>query len=109
MKYKEVYERARTLGIKNLTMHSGEEGPASWVRSSVEDLGLTRIDHGVRAADDPEVMKLLADRDIFLTLCPLSNVCLRVHKSVAESPIPKFLQAGVKFSINSDDPAYFGG
>lgn len=108
-KYKEVYQRARDLGMKHLTMHSGEEGPASWVRTTVEELGITRIDHGVRSADDPEVLKLLVARNAFLTVCPLSNVRLRVHTDVKESPIPKFMAAGVKFSINSDDPAYFGG
>jgi adenosine deaminase len=95
--------------MQHLTMHSGEEGPASWVRTTVEELGITRIDHGVRSADDPEVLKLLVDRNAFLTVCPLSNVRLRVHTNVSESPIPKFMAAGVKFSINSDDPAYFGG
>lgn len=108
-KYKEVYELARRLGIERLTMHSGEEGPASYVRTTVEDLGILRIDHGVSSADDPEVLRMLAKRGAFLTVCPLSNVRLCVHKDVSESPIPKFMAAGVKFSINSDDPAYFGG
>ena len=108
-KYKEVYQLARDLGMKHLTMHSGEEGPAAWVRTTVEDLGILRIDHGVRSADDPEVLKMLAERGAFLTVCPLSNVRLCVHKDVSESPIPLFMKAGVKFSINSDDPAYFGG
>ncbi|SCV68783.1 BQ2448_904 [Microbotryum intermedium] len=104
-----LYQRARDLGMKNLTMHSGEEGSAQYVRTTVEQLGIKRIDHGVRSADDPEVLKMLAKENAFLTLCPLSNVRLRVMSAVSESPIPKLLEAGVKFSINSDDPAYFGG
>ncbi|KDE08303.1 adenosine deaminase [Microbotryum lychnidis-dioicae p1A1 Lamole] len=108
-KYALVYQRARDLGVKNLTMHSGEEGPAQYVRTTVEQLGIKRIDHGVRSSDDPEVLKMLAKENAFLTLCPLSNVRLRVMSAVSESPIPKLMEAGVKFSINSDDPAYFGG
>ena len=90
-------------------MHSGEEGPASWVRQTVFDLGINRVDHGVHAADDDALLDELAGRETFFTLCPLSNVRLRVHKSVSESPIPKFLAKNIKFSLNSDDPAYFGG
>ncbi|CEQ38972.1 SPOSA6832_00438, partial [Sporobolomyces salmonicolor] len=133
-KFASIYERARALGVKNLTMHSGEEGPASWVRQTVEDLGINRVDHGVhvsidrldlydivliprlrlilmdqQAADDPQLLIDLAFRRTFLTICPLSNVRLKVHKDVRESPIPKLMEAGVPFSINSDDPSYFGG
>lgn len=89
-------------------MHSGEEGPADWVRQTLA-LGINRVDHGVHAADDPELLKELAARNTLLTVCPLSNVRLRVHKDVKESPIPLLLEAGVPFSINSDDPSYFGG
>ena len=67
-KYRGVYERARELGFPNLSMHSGEEGPADWVRYSVEKLGLKRIDHGVRSVDDPAVVKMLAERNIFVTV-----------------------------------------
>lgn len=104
-----VYETAREVGFPRLTMHSGEEGPASWVRQTVFDLGINRVDHGVHAADDDKLLDELAPRGTFFTLCPLSNVRLRVHKSVSESPIPKLLAKGIKFSLNSDDPAYFGG
>lgn len=68
-------------------------------------MGLRRIDHGIHSADDPSLLKILAEKNVFLTVCPLSNVSLRCIKSVSEHPIPKFLEAGVKFSINSDDPA----
>lgn len=108
-KFAPVYDLARSLSYPHLTMHSGEEGPASWVRETVFDLGVNRVDHGVHAADDDALLDELAARKTFLTLCPLSNVRLRVHTDVKESPIPKLLEKGVGFSINSDDPAYFGG
>ncbi|GAA6058027.1 hypothetical protein JCM3770_003980 [Rhodotorula araucariae] len=108
-KFASIYSLARDVGFPRLTMHSGEEGPASWVRETVVDLGIDRVDHGVHAADDDALLDELAARGTFFTLCPLSNVRLRVHSSVAESPIPKFLEKGIKFSLNSDDPAYFGG
>jgi len=68
-----------------------------------------RIDHGIRLADDEALLQKVADQKILLTVCPLSNVRLRCVKSVSELPIRKFINAGVRFSINSDDPAYFGG
>jgi adenosine deaminase len=110
-KFAPVYELARQVGFPKLTMHSGEEGPADWVRSTVFDLGIRRVDHAVHAADDDQLLDDLVKLDggVFFTVCPLSNVRLRVHKSVSESPIPKFLEAGIPFSINSDDPSYFGG
>lgn len=109
-KFSEIYSLARELSFPNLTMHSGEEGPADWVRQSVFDLGIDRIDHGFHAADDHDLLEELARRDTFLTLCPLSNVRLQVTpEGVHQSPIPLLLEKGVKFSINSDDPSYFGG
>ncbi|GAA5943869.1 adenine deaminase [Sporobolomyces koalae] len=107
-KFADVYAKARQVNVPHLTMHSGEEGPAAWVRETLA-LGINRVDHGVHAADDPELLKELASRNTLLTVCPLSNVRLRVHKDVSESPIPLLLEAGVPFSINSDDPSYFGG
>ncbi|GAA6058572.1 hypothetical protein JCM10212_007011 [Sporobolomyces blumeae] len=109
-KFAPVYAKAREVGVPHLTMHSGEEGPAEWVRQTLAlDPSLNRVDHGVHAADDPELLKELAARNTLLTVCPLSNVRLRVHKDVKESPIPLLLEHGVPFSINSDDPSYFGG
>ncbi|KAM0752241.1 adenine deaminase [Meredithblackwellia eburnea MCA 4105] len=108
-KFADVYTKGKELGFKNLTAHVGEEGPAQSVRTAVQDMGIHRIDHGIHAADDPELLKVLAEKNVFLTVCPLSNVRLRCVTSVSEVPIPKFMEAGVKFSINSDDPAYFGG
>ncbi|CAK7219469.1 adenine deaminase [Sporothrix bragantina] len=96
-------------GATRITAHAGEEGPADYITLALDDLGAQRIDHGIAAATDPAVMARLAKEQIMLTLCPLSNVCLRAAKSIADVPIRTFLDAGVPFSINSDDPAYFGG
>lgn len=107
-KFAPVYDLARQVGFPRLTMHSGEEGPASWVRSTVFDLGIKRVDHAVHAADDEKLLDdLVKLGGVMFTVCPLSNVRLRVHKSVSESPIPLFLKKGIPFSINSDDPSYF--
>lgn len=92
-----------------LTAHAGEEGPAAFVAEALDVLGAERIDHGVNARHDEALMRRLADDKILLTVCPLSNVVLRVVGHVAETPIRTFLDKGVRFSINSDDPAYFGG
>ncbi|GAA5879281.1 hypothetical protein JCM3774_006423 [Rhodotorula dairenensis] len=109
-KFADVYALAREIEFPRLTMHSGEEGPADWVRQTVVDLGVNRVDHGFHAADDHDLLDELVRRDTFLTLCPLSNVRLQVTpEGVHQSPIPLLLEKGVKFSINSDDPAYFGG
>ncbi|KAI5479067.1 hypothetical protein MNV49_004349 [Pseudohyphozyma bogoriensis] len=107
-KYASVYARAKELGMEYFTGHVGEEGPAQSVRTAVMDMGLRRIDHGIHAADDDELLKILAEKNVFLTLCPVSNVQLRCVTKVAEVPILKFMEYGVKFSLNSDDPAYFG-
>lgn len=106
--WKGIYDLARNNGIR-LTAHAGEEGPAECVRDAVEILGVERVDHGVRSAEDEGVMGLLKERGLMVTMCPVSNVQLRVFKEVGETPVRKFLKEGVKFSLNSDDPAYFGG
>lgn len=92
--------------MPHFTAHAGEEGPADFVRTAVQEMGIHRIDHGIHSADDPDLLKVLAEKKVFLTVCPLSNVRLRCVTKVAEVPIPTFMAAGVKFSINSDDPAY---
>jgi adenosine deaminase len=104
--YRAQYTDAKAKGIP-LTAHAGEEGDPSYISAALE-LGAQRIDHGIRLTEDPELMKRVADEGILLTVCPLSNVRLRCVKKVEEIPIRRFLEAGVKFSINSDDPAYFG-
>ncbi|PQE29442.1 adenosine deaminase protein [Rutstroemia sp. NJR-2017a WRK4] len=106
--FREVYASAEAAGIRR-TAHAGEEGDTSYISRALDLCHVERIDHGIRLADDEALMKRVADQKIMLTVCPLSNVRLRCVKAVSELPIRKFLNAGVKFSINSDDPAYFGG
>jgi adenosine deaminase len=103
-----VYGKAKELGVHR-TAHAGEEGDPSYIAGALDSLGVARIDHGVRLREDPGLMRRVVDEGVLLTVCPLSNVCLQVVQKVAELPIREFLKAGVKFSINSDDPAYFGG
>lgn len=91
------------------TAHAGEEGPAEYVQDSLDILHVTRIDHGFHAADDPELLKRLARERVMLTVCPLSNVKLQVVSSVDQLPLDTLLEYDVPFSLNSDDPAYFGG
>ncbi|KZF24100.1 adenosine deaminase [Xylona heveae TC161] len=96
-------------GRLRLTAHAGEEADPSYIRQAVDLLGVERIDHGIRLAEDESLLKRIAETKTMLTVCPLSNVRLQCVKSVAELPLRKFLDAGVRFSLNSDDPAYFGG
>ncbi|KAI4285143.1 MAG: hypothetical protein L6R38_000893 [Xanthoria sp. 2 TBL-2021] len=103
-----IYKEAKDLKI-NRTAHAGEEGPVEYIREAVEKLDVERIDHGIRLAEDGDLMREVAKRRIMVTLCPLSNVRLQCVERVAELPIRQFLDAGVPFSVNSDDPAYFGG
>lgn len=105
--FKEIFQRAKTSGFRR-TAHAGEEGPASYIRDALDILSVDRVDHGVRLINDSELMKRVAEEKILLTICPISNVFLKGVSSVSELPIRKFLDAGVAFSINSDDPAYFG-
>ena len=103
-----VFRRAADGGIRR-TAHAGEEcGPESVV-GALEHLQVQRIDHGRAIEHDERLMRQIADTRTLVTLCPLSNVCLQGVSTVAEMPIRRFLDAGVAFSINSDDPAYFGG
>lgn len=106
--WKDVFALAKAEGVR-LTAHAGEEGPATYITEALEELSVTRIDHGVNARNDVTVMKRLADTQTMLSVCPLSNVVLRGVTKVAEVPIRTFLDQGVRFSVNSDDPAYFGG
>jgi adenosine deaminase len=106
--FEEMYMEAEKKGIRR-TAHAGEEGDPSYISGALDGLHAERIDHGIRLIEEPELMKRVVGENIMLTVCPLSNVCLQVVQHVGELPIKKFLEAGVKFSINSDDPAYFGG
>jgi adenosine deaminase len=89
--------------------HAGEEGPADYVREAVEVLGVDRIDHGIHAMDDPRLVEDLVSAQVPITVCPLSNARLNGVPSLAEHPLPAMLAAGLNVSVNSDDPAYFGG
>lgn len=107
-KFAGVFAKARSQGLRAVA-HAGEEGPADYVRQAIDLLGAERIDHGVRAQDDEALMASLANRDIPLTMCPLSNKRLQVVPDLRDYPTRKFMAAGIAVSINSDDPAYFGG
>ncbi|KAK5995899.1 Adenine deaminase [Cladobotryum mycophilum] len=105
----DVYREARDLGVTNLTAHYGEEGPAEYVQNALSLLHTQRIDHGRRSAEDPSLLHHLSRTQTLLTLCPISNLVLRGIPQMTDLPIRALLDAGVPFSINSDDPAYFGG
>ncbi|MBU3825566.1 MAG: adenosine deaminase [Candidatus Oceanisphaera merdipullorum] len=107
-KFARVYAQARAQGYR-LVAHAGEEGPASYIRDALDILQVERIDHGVAAITDAPLMARLAQARIPLTVCPLSNLKLKVIGQMSESPVPQLLAAGVCVTINSDDPAYFGG
>jgi adenosine deaminase len=102
------FQACRERGFR-VTAHAGEEGPAAYVREAVELLRAERIDHGIACMDDPALVRELADLAIPLTVCPLSNVRLRVVPSLAAHPLRAMLDAGLFVTLNSDDPAYFGG
>jgi adenosine deaminase len=104
----ELFVAAKAAGVRR-TIHAGEEGPAAYVTQALDLLDAQRIDHGLNSFDDEEVLQRLVEQKIMLTMCPLSNVKLNCIKSIAEFPLRKALALGVRFSINSDDPAYFGG
>ncbi len=107
-KFARVFARARELGFR-LVAHAGEEGPPAYIWSALDVLKVERIDHGVQAINDPALMaRLLKDR-IPLTVCPLSNLKLRVFPTLAMHNLGRMLDAGIVATINSDDPAYFGG
>lgn len=103
-----VYARARAAGL-HAVAHAGEEGPPGYITGALDVLGCERIDHGVRAEEDPELMRRLADEGIPLTVCPLSNVALKGVTRLEDHNLGRLLAAGVKVTVNSDDPAYFGG
>ncbi|HEX5685615.1 MAG TPA: adenosine deaminase [Ideonella sp.] len=107
-KFARVFARCRELGL-HIVAHAGEEGPPAYIYSALDVLKVERIDHGVRCVDDPALVKRLAAERMPLTVCPLSNVKLCVFKTLAEHNLPQLLQAGLAATINSDDPAYFGG
>lgn len=107
-KFKNVFNLARKENLK-LVAHAGEEGPAEYVWEALDILGVDRIDHGNVVATDKELMTRIAKDGIGLTMCPLSNQCLQVVPDLRNHQAIKLINAGIKVTINSDDPAYFGG
>jgi adenine deaminase len=103
-----VFEKALEEGFLTVA-HAGEEGPAEYVRESVEVLKVSRIDHGYAAIDDNDLITKLREKQIPLTMCPLSNQMLKVYPDLTLHPLKKMLDAGLRVTVNSDDPAYFGG
>ena len=107
-KFARVFARARELGL-HVVAHAGEEGPPAYIWSALDVLKVQRIDHGVRSLEDPALVQRLAAERVPLTVCPLSNVKLCVFKQMADHNLPALLDAGLCATVNSDDPAYFGG
>jgi len=107
-RFGEVFARARRLGL-HCVAHAGEEGPPAFVTGALDALHAERIDHGVRCLEDPTVVARLVRKRVPLTVCPLSNVRLRVVETLADHPLRRMLDAGLRASVHSDDPAFFGG
>lgn len=107
-KFARVFERCKAFGLR-IVAHAGEEGPAEYIWNALDVLKAERIDHGVRCVEDPRLVKRLAEERVPLTVCPLSNVKLCVYGKMDEHNIADLLEAGLCVTVNSDDPAYFGG
>jgi adenosine deaminase len=108
VKFREVYEAAAELGLRRVA-HAGEEGPPEYITEALDVLGVERVDHGLRCLEDPALVERLVRERVPLTLCPLSNVRLRAVDVLTEHPLPAMIDAGLLCTVNSDDPAYFGG
>jgi adenine deaminase len=107
-KFARVFAHAGELGLHRVA-HAGEEGPPAYIESALDVLHAERIDHGVRCVEDPALVRRLAREGVALTVCPLSNLKLRVFDTLADHNLGALLAAGIKATVNSDDPAYFGG
>ncbi|HWP20456.1 MAG TPA: adenosine deaminase [Burkholderiaceae bacterium] len=107
-KFARVFARCRELGL-HLVAHAGEEGPPEYIRNALDALKVERIDHGVRCVEDPALVRRLAAERVPLTVCPLSNVKLCVFRRMEDHNLGQLLAAGLVATVNSDDPAYFGG
>ena len=107
-KFARVFARCRELGLR-LVAHAGEEGPPAYITTALDVLQVERIDHGVRCLEDPDLTRRLAREQVALTVCPLSNIKLRVFGEMGEHNLLALLDAGLLATVNSDDPAYFGG
>ncbi|MDA3860715.1 MAG: adenosine deaminase, partial [Melioribacteraceae bacterium] len=106
--FSDIYKRAFNHGLK-LTAHAGEEGPPEYVWEALDILKVNRIDHGNRSLEDDKLVQRIVDEQIALTVCPLSNLKLKVVKDLKDHPLKTMLDKGIKATVNSDDPAYFGG
>jgi len=107
-KFARVFARCKELGMR-LVAHAGEEGPPEYIRTALDLLTAERIDHGVRCLEDTALTQRLAREKVPLTVCPLSNIKLRVFDKLSDHNLLKLLEAGLTVTVNSDDPAYFGG
>ena len=107
-KFERVFAKARELGLK-LVAHAGEEGPPSYIYEALDVLKVDRVDHGVRSIEDPALVARLADTRVALTVCPLSNLKLCVFPDLGQHNLRELLDGGLVATVNSDDPAYFGG
>lgn len=108
IKFKHVFKKAKEAGFRTVA-HAGEEGPPEYIWQAITLLQVERIDHGITCMQDPQLIKYLSDKQIPLTVCPLSNVKLRVVSNLAQHPIRQMLHENLCVTINSDDPAYVGG
>ncbi len=106
--FEAAFAEAGMLGLRAVA-HAGEEGPPSYVAGALDSLGAERIEHGIRSLEDPKLVARLRAEQIPLTVCPLSNVSLRIVGHLSEHPLPTMIEAGLMVTVNSDDPAYFGG
>ncbi|GAA3299412.1 adenosine deaminase [Glutamicibacter nicotianae] len=106
--FQEVFDYARAHGL-HAVAHAGEEGPADYIWQALDLLKVERVDHGIRCLDDPALVQRLVEEQMPLTVCPLSNIRLRAVDTMADHPLPQMLEKGLKVSVHSDDPAYFGG
>jgi adenine deaminase len=106
--FERVFARAGEMGLRRVA-HAGEEGPSEYVREALDLLHIDRLDHGNRSLEDPALTARLAREELTLTVCPLSNLRLRVVDDLTRHPIARMLRQGLRATVNSDDPAYFGG
>ncbi|HVF02254.1 MAG TPA: adenosine deaminase [Rubrobacteraceae bacterium] len=106
--FKAAFDEARKHGLLTVA-HAGEEGPPEYIWQALDDLKVSRVDHGVRCVEDPKLVERLREEQIPLTVCPLANVKLRVFESIQDHNLKRMLELGLRVTVNSDDPAYFGG
>nr|MCS5571315.1 adenosine deaminase [Pseudomonadales bacterium] len=107
-KFQEAFQKAAEQGYERVA-HAGEEGPPAYIWEALDVLKVTRVDHGVRCLEDPELINRLVSAQTPLTVCPLSNIRLCVYDRMQQHPILSMLDQGLNVSVNSDDPTYFGG